>query len=104
MNFNVNKEVLEKNPGITLDAAMILIDQKKMAVLYSNEVENFSSQDSNMTGETINTQDLEEMTKIVGTILETNTEPEVELDDSVLTGAEEYAAEYVNAEKVELGE
>ena len=55
MNFNVNREVLEKNPGITLDAAMILIDQKKMAVLYSNEVENFSSQDSNMTGETINT-------------------------------------------------
>ena len=54
-----------------------------------------------MTGETINTQDLEEMTKIVGTILETNTEPDVELDDSVLTGAEEYAAEYVNAEKVE---
>ena len=43
MNFNVNREVLEKNPGITLDAAMILIDQKKMAVLYSNEVENFSS-------------------------------------------------------------
>ena len=54
-----------------------------------------------MTGETINTQDLEEMTKIVGTILETNTEPDVELDDSVLTGAEEYAAEYVNAEKVD---
>ena len=43
MNFNVNKEVLENNPGMTLDAAMIYINQKKMAVLYSNEVENFSS-------------------------------------------------------------
>ena len=101
MNFNVNKEVLENNPGITLDAAMIYINQKKMAVLYSNEIENFSSQDSNITGETINTQDIEEMSKLVGTILETNTEPDVELDDSVLDGAEEYAAEYLNAEKVE---
>ena len=78
---------------------MAHIDQKKKAILYAYELDYNVEQDSNQTGDTINSQDMEEMRKIVSPLLETSTELDG-LDDSILTGAEEYEAEY-EAEYVE---
>ena len=75
---------------------MAHIDQKKKAILYAYEVDYNNEQDSNQTGDTINSQDMEEMRKMVSPLLETSTELDG-LDDSILTGAEEYEAEYVEA-------
>ena len=75
---------------------MAHIDQKKKAILYAYELDYNVEQDSNQTGDTINSQDMEEMRKIVSPLLETSTELDG-LDDSILTGAEEYEAEYVEA-------
>ena len=96
VDFDENKIMIESNPGMSLDDIMACIDESKREYEGTElvDLEGEQSSSSVAAGE-LDTEDIEEMNKLVGPILETPTEsdPEIEEQVQVAVGEEEATKE-----------